>query len=36
MFIDVIKSSDINLNEGIRGVLYNQCIANMWELILKF
>ena len=30
-FNDAITFSDINLNDGVRDVHYNQCMSNTWE-----
>ena len=30
-FNDVITFSDVNLNDGLRDVPYNQCISYTWE-----
>ena len=30
-FNDVIKFSDVSLNDGLHDGHYNQCVSNMWE-----
>ena len=30
-FNNFIRFSDVNLNDGIRDIHYNQCISNKWE-----
>ena len=32
LFNDITAFSDVNLNDGVNDIHYNQCISNTWEV----
>ena len=35
-FSDVITFTEVNLNDGVRDILYNQCKSNTWRFSISF